>query len=295
MPDHVARIVLVSDLHYCEAEDRIGRHYRQAPALLEQVIRQANKLGAQAIVELGDLKDLDEPFDRSRSVAEVVRIESILHSAGLPVLHVLGNHDVDCFTKQEFFSLVCQPAGAPNDEGCFAIDLAGVRWLVLDANYRPDSTPLTEGHLNWTDPTIPASQIEWLAAELNRGEGPAFIAVHQSLDADPPDEFAVRNAARVREVIEAANRPTVVVQGHRHQPSVRRIGPALYYTVAALVDSSADAPSWALLEILGREVRIRGFGAALDAHFAFTDLRSRDMPAERPTELRLPKRQSKRQ
>ncbi len=261
------RVALVSDIHYCEAEDRIGRHYRRAPAMLDSVVRQARDLGAQAIIELGDLKDLDDPPDRARSAAEVALVEAILHGAGVPVLHVLGNHDVDCFTKEEFLSLVRQPPGAPSGSGAFALDLAGRRWIVLDANFRPDGTPLTEGHENWTDPTIPPSQIEWLAAELRRGEGLALILVHQSLDADSPDPFAVRNAAEVRRVIEAAGRPALVLQGHRHYPAVCRIGPALYYTVAGLVDGPADAPSWALLELNGDEARIRGFGDAPDAVF----------------------------
>lgn len=261
------RVALVSDIHYCEAEDRIGRHYRQAPAMLESVVRQARHRGAQAIVELGDLKDLDDPPDRARSAAEVARIEAILHGAGVPVLHVLGNHDVDCFTKEEFLALIRQPPGAPASAGPFALELAGRRWLVLDANFRPDGTPLTEGHENWTDPTIPPWQIEWLAAELRRGEGLALILVHQSLDVDPPDPFAVRNAAEVRRVIEAAGRPTLVLQGHRHEPGVQRIGPALYYTVAGLVDGGVDSPSWALLELSGDRARIRGFGDAPDAEF----------------------------
>lgn len=266
--EHPTRVALVSDIHYCEAEDRIGRHYRQAPAMLDAVVRQARDLGARAIIELGDLKDLNDPPDRARSAAQVERIEAILHSAGVPVLHVLGNHDVDCFTKKEFLSLVRQPAGAPAGAGAFALDLVGRRWIVLDANFRPDGTPLTEGHENWTDPTIPPSQIEWLAGELSRGGGLALILVHQSLDADPPDPFVVRNAADVRRAIETVERPALVLQGHRHEPAVRRIGPALYYTVAGLVDGSTGEPSWALLELSGDEARIRGFGEAPDAVFS---------------------------
>jgi len=274
IPEIPTRVALVSDIHYCEAEDRIGRHYREAPLMLQKVVAQARELGAHAIVELGDLKDLDDPPDRTRSAQQIAHIEAILHSAGVPVLHVLGNHDVDCFTKEAFLSLVRQPSGTPPAAGAFAVDMVGWRWIVLDANFRPDGTPLTEGHENWTDPTIPESQIEWLRGELRQGDGLALVAVHQVLDRDPPDAFAVRNAARVRAVLEASARPVVVLQGHRHEPAVQRIGSVLYYTVAGLVDGSSVSPSWALLELFKGGVRIRGFGAALDAALGEDDARS---------------------
>ncbi|MCX7818162.1 MAG: metallophosphoesterase family protein [Kiritimatiellae bacterium] len=284
------RFALVSDIHYCETDDRLGRHYRQAPSMLAAVVRRAREFGACAIIELGDLKDLDEcgPPDRARSAAEVARVEAILQGAGLPALHVVGNHDVDCFTKDEFLALIRQPAGAPPGAGAFALELCGWRWLVLDANFRPDGTPLRDGHLNWTDPTIPGWQMEWLERELAGGRGLALIAVHQVLDLDPPDPFAVRNSAQVRRLIATSGRPVLVVQGHRHEPNVRRIGRALYYTVAGLVDSAPEEPSWALLEVGAHLCRIRGFGAALDAELVVDDTSEAGTEGEPPGPVRPP-------
>ncbi len=261
------RIGLVSDIHYCEAPDAIGRHYRLAPATLQAVVCACREIRVAAIVELGDMKDQDDPPDPARTRTYARRIEGLLHEAGVPVIHALGNHEVDCLEKPEFLELIREPAGVPAGAAHFRLDLAGVTWLVLDANFRPDGTALTRGHEFWTDPTLPADQIEWLERELAAASAPPVVVIHQRLDLDPPNEFAVRNSAAVRDVLERSGRSPLVVQGHTHVGDARVLGGVVYYTVAALVDSTPDDPSWALLETGRGTWRIRGYGRSPSFEF----------------------------
>lgn len=229
--------------------------------MLAQVVAECRRRAVDAIVELGDMKDQDDPPQPDRTRAYAMEIEAILQEAGVPIYHVLGNHEVDSLTKEEFLSLIRQPSGVPTGATFFETAIRDSRWLILDANFRPDGSSLTKGHLNWTDPTLPPAELAWLRTRLTTGAAPAIVAVHQRVDVDPPDPFAVRNAAAVREAMERSGRIGLVVQGHSHAGEVRRIGPIWYYTAAALVDSrNSRAPSWALLELGGGRLRIRGFG-----------------------------------
>jgi len=256
-------VALITDVHLCDKPDAMGRHYKLAEAMLRTAMETARTYGAMALIELGDLKDQDHPPNPTTTREYARRADRILHGLGVSVYHVVGNHEVDSITKDEFLALIQRPAQVPPTASFYASDLGSWRLIVLDANFRPDGTPLTQGDIYWQDPTIPPSQLEWLRAELSRTSAPVLIAVHQRVDLDPPEPFAVQNSAEVRRILEHSGRVQLVLQGHSHQPAVRYIGGIWYYTLAALVDGDPCAPSWALLELGRRNWNIRGFGAAL--------------------------------
>ena len=122
-----------------------------------------------------------------------------------------------------------------------------------------DTKNIARGKFGWKEALIPPEQVAFLRTELAAADGPCVPIVHQQLDAE--DETCIRNAAKVRRILEASGKVRLVIQGHLHEGSFREVNGIGYFTGAASVlGSQGMSNAFALVEIYpSGAARIRSF------------------------------------
>jgi alkaline phosphatase len=125
--------------------------------------------------------------------------------------------------------------------------------------FRSDNEPYGRNNFTWTDANIPASQLEWLAADLKQAEGKTIVFAHQRVD--ETKQHSVKNANAVRKVLEMSGKVAAVFQGHSHQNDYQQIAGIHYCTVAAMVEGSGEKNNaFARLDLLSSgALRVEGF------------------------------------
>ena len=227
------------------------------------------------LVMLGDSKDeggSDRPQDRRGVEANLVAVAAVVAGAGHPAHWVLGNHDVDRLYKRDWDSIVHDRR--PGSETLYSahcvrkpgVDGRGVWIVVLDVGFASASgTPWNclscngeREHRGWNDSSVPAAQLVWLEATLERirsDGGVAAVFSHARLDVPQSNReqtLTVRNAADVRRVLSRfANTAPVVFQGHDHRAghSPQVIDSTMFFTLPSLVDSEAPPHPYASVRI----------------------------------------------
>jgi predicted phosphodiesterase len=245
------RIGLITDLHYADKPPAGSRHYRETLDKLSEAARQFAREKPAFVVELGDLIDAADSVETEQRWLE--RINREFSALSEDRHYVLGNHCVDMLTKEEFLG------GVARERSYYSFDRGGFHFVVLDACFRSDGRPYGRKNFQWTDPNLPAAELEWLAADMKATDKPVIVFVHQRLDVST--EHGVKNAAEVRLVLEASGRVRAVFQGHSHQNDYREINGIHYTTLVAMVEGSgAGNNGYAVLSLEPEgALRLTGF------------------------------------
>jgi len=199
------------------------------------------------LIELGDFKDENRPPVEQKTLEHLRNIEAVFRRFQGPRYHVLGNHDMDSISKQQFLSHV-ENAGIDTGRSYYSFDVRGRHGIVLDANYRPDGSNYDHGNFDWTNANIPAHELDWLQRDLAASSGGVVVFVHQRLDGAGP--VFVKNASQVRQILQSSDRVLAVFQGHDHNGDYRHMDGIHYYTLKAVVEGHGqDNNSYAVVEV----------------------------------------------
>lgn len=249
----LVRIGMVTDLHYADKPAGGSRHYRETLRKFEEAAKQFAREDVDFVVELGDFIDAANSVETEKAYLTTIT-KRFAATAGQHH-YVLGNHCVHTLTKPEFLEIVGRP------KSYYSFDVAGYHFIVLDACFRSDGEPYGRKNSNWTDANIPAAEIEWLRADLEKTPHKTIAFIHQRLDVE--GHYGVKNAAEVRRVLEESGNVLAVFQGHYHRNDLKEIGGIRYCTLAAMVEGAGpDANAYAVMDILpGDAIRITGSGA----------------------------------
>lgn len=242
---------LVTDLHYADKPPAGSRHYRATLQKIREAAGAFQQTELDALIELGDLIDsadtLEREFAHLRTIdQELSKIHATRH-------YVLGNHCVHTLRKSEFLSTVKQA------RSFYSFDLSPCHCIVLDACFRSDGQPYERGNFQWTDPNIPRDQLDWLHEDLKRTNLPTLVFVHQRLDVE--GAYAIKNAPRIRTVLEQSQKVVAVFQGHSHKNDYRQVGKIHYCTLVAMVEGGETSSNgYSLLEMDEHaNLRLKGF------------------------------------
>lgn len=245
------RIGMVTDLHYADKPAAGSRYYRETLAKLAEAGEQFQKEKPDFVVELGDLIDAADSVEVEKQYLATINKEF----AALPgdKHYVLGNHCVDTLTKEEFLGEVGQKASF------YSFDAGGFHFVVLDACYRSDGKPYGRKNSKWTDANIPKEQVEWLQADLHTATGKTIVFTHQRLDVR--NDYGVKNAEQVRNVLEDSGKVVAVFQGHSHKNDLKNINGIHYCTLVAMIEGSgAENNGYSLMDVFdGGTIRLTGF------------------------------------
>ena len=259
----VVRFGYITDCHYAaHIVPKPGDHRMYAESLgkLRSFVREMNREGVDFVVEGGDFKDL------GRTSAESLRYLDEMEAAFAgfegPRYHVLGNHDHDNLSKEEFLAHV-KNEGQETAKAYYAFERGGVKFIVLDACYRPDGQPYCRGNFSWKATYVPPEQVAFLRAELNSAKGWCVPILHQQLDAE--NETCVANAPEIRRILETSGKVRCVVQGHFHEGSFHDLNGIGYLAAkASVLGHAADENAYSIVEVYpSGGVRILGRNNAL--------------------------------
>ena len=209
------RFGILTDTHYSDREVGGTRHYRDSLQKMQEAIDEFNRADLDFIIELGDMKDMPKSGDTAQTLRDLDRIEAIFRQFEGATYHALGNHDMDCISKEEFLAHTTN-TGRAKGKSYYSFAARGVRCIVLDANFNADLTPYCRGNFKWTSAQIPPEQLKWLEAELAaHANQPTLIFLHQLLDyfSGVNRNVCVSNAAEVVAIIERHPQVLAVFQG----------------------------------------------------------------------------------
>ena len=259
-----ARFGIVTDCHYADADAQGTRFYRESLDKLSECVALMNTKKVDFLIELGDFKDQDKPPIEKKTLSYLQAAEKVLKRFKGPTYHVLGNHDIDSISKNQFLKRV-DNTKIDSNRSYYSFDFNGLRYVVLDANYRTDGTDYDHGNFDWTDANIPSKELDWLRKDLAAAPGPVIVFIHQLLNGTGP--VFVKNAAQVRQILEASGKVLAVFQGHHHSGSYSNIAGIHYYTLKAVIEGHGlQNNSYAIVEVHpDGSITITGYRKALTA------------------------------
>lgn len=258
------KIGLITDLHYADRTPPTGntRFYNESLNKLSECVNVMNHQKVDFLIQLGDFKDQDEVPHEETTLKYLSKIENEFSRFNGPFFHVLGNHDHDSISKQQFLEAVSN-WGFEEALNYYSFNMNGFHFIVLDANYTSAGVEYNRGNFDWKDTYVPTKQIEWLKKDLNEyNNKPTIVFIHQRLDDihDNKSHF-VKNAQSIREIFVKSGNVVLVLQGHYHNGALNKIDNIVYYTLKAAVEGSGISNNnYAILEIDSNLVmKITGF------------------------------------
>lgn len=255
------RFGVVTDAHFADVDRNGSRYYRKSVAKMAECVARMNEEKVDFLIELGDFKDQGDPARETDTLEYLDTIEKAFGRFKGPRYHVLGNHDVDSISKQQFRDHV-ENTGIDVDCNYYSFDSTGMHFVVLDANYKEDGSDCDHGNFNWTDVNIPSAELDWLRKDLAATSRPVVAFVHQLLDGK--GKVYVNNAVETRRVLQESGKVLAVFQGHRHGGQHSCIENIHYYTLKAMVEGDGkDDNSFAIVEVLdNHDLMVTGYRKA---------------------------------
>jgi predicted phosphodiesterase len=256
------RFGIFTDSHYADADTVGSRYYRHSLDKLTECVELMNDQKVDFLVELGDFKDQDNPPIEQKTINYLRAVEKIFQKFNGPTYHVLGNHDMDSISKEQFLTNVENTKIEPG-KSYYSFDFNVSHFVILDANYKSDGTEYNHGNFNWTDANIPPAELNWLKEDLAAARGPTIIFIHQLLDGT--GAVYVNNAADIRRILEQSGKVMAVFQGHHHEGSYSYIEGIHYYTLKAMVEGPGPKNnSYSIVEILpDQSITVTGYRKAV--------------------------------
>lgn len=266
-PRRTLRFGVLTDTHYADRPTAGTRHYADSLQKVDEAIEAFNRAKVDFVIELGDLKDMDAKGTPELTLRYLDSIEQRLRRFDGPLYHVLGNHDMDCITKEEFLAHTSN-ADRANGRAYYSFEAQGVRCIVLDANFNADMTPYSRGNFDWRVANIPTEQLDWLDGELTRHRRqPTIIFLHQMLDSfsDINKDLCVKNADKAVEIIERHEQVLAVIQGHHHPGHYSFRRGVHYLTLNGMIEQAAPTNSYAIVEVRpSGDISVDGFKSCPD-------------------------------
>lgn len=270
------KFTIVTDVHIGPegtgyAWDNIQRKLTtKALGLLDQFAQEMRDTEKpEFIVQLGDLvEDGGAGVDPANYQAGV----DSLKQSGVPVYHVVGNHDLVHNSEEE----LCEMTG--HDQLYYSFDQGEFHFITL-MNRFPEKMPPTDeirrraaaGDLSFLEASIDDAQLEWLRQDLSQTDKPTIVFVHFSLaDQDLSGNFwfqgrptlcLIKNRAEVRQILADSGKVKAVFNGHIHWNHIMHHDGIPYINLQALSENFQNdgtaANTYAVVETLNSgEIRV---------------------------------------
>ena len=252
---------IVTDAHYADTDSNGTRQYRESATKMTECVALMNAKKVDFLIELGDFKDQGSPREEE-TLKHLGVIEKLYGQFNGARYHVLGNHDMDSISKQQFLAHV-HNTGIEKEATYYSFDSKGFHFVVLDANCKADESDYDHGNFHWSDTNIPLKQLDWLKKDLASSSTPVIVFVHQQLDTT--GQTAVKNAAKIRQVLQDSKKTLAVFQGHHHAGHYSYIEGIHYYTLKAMVEGSGEkSNSYAIINVRAdNSIVINGYRKAI--------------------------------
>lgn len=187
-------------------------------------------------------------------------MEEVFSRFNGPRYHVLGNHDEDCISKEQFFS-IAKNSGTNSTKTYYSFNSGGFHFVVLDANYDSTGQDFDHGRFDWNDTNIPEQELRWLEDDLKESDKQVIVFIHQLLCGEK--SYQVKNASQVQAILESNGNVKCVFQGHYHDGDYAEYNGIHYYTLRSLVKGKKiRGNSYAIVTASATTIKIHGFRKA---------------------------------
>lgn len=197
-------------------------------------IRAAKEANVDFIIELGDFCRLDSTNQVYLKLWESFEGDKY---------HVIGNHDMDSYTPEEYVTGMKMPGRY------YSFDKGGFHFIVLDGNNLFDGKEYRHySKANYyVNPEMRAfvdpEQMEWLKKDLASTDKKCILFSHQSI------EVFMNNGKAVRQILEEENRRVghkkvvLAFSGHTHSNYTMEINGITYMQINSASYVWIDKPS----------------------------------------------------
>jgi predicted phosphodiesterase len=266
-PNTGIRFGIVSDSHYADADPQFNRYFRESIDKMNECVELMNEQKVDFLIELGDFKDQNTPPAEQKTISYLQAIERSFQKFNGPTYHVLGNHDMDSISKEQYLKNISN-TGISNSLTYYSFDHKGVHFIVLDANFLEDGTDYDHGNFRWNETFVSDTELDWLRKDLASTDLPSIVFSHQQLGGLGMTD--IQNAEAVRAILHESGRVLVGFDGHNHSGGYNKIEGIHYYTLKAMVDGSgSENSSYAIVEIMpDRNIVVTGYRNAVSQNFS---------------------------
>lgn len=258
----VVRFGLIADLHAHDIDSPLeGKWMTHTEERLATFTDAMNAWDADFVIQLGDFVNGwvvlgADPGDPARIPDVLAWADGLYAAFDGPRYHVIGNHDVYNLDKRTYREIL----GIGSTY--YSFDVGAFHFVVLDVQFAEDGSDLSCTYTG-VGGFVPASELEWLHADLAGSDRPTIVCVHQMLD-EYVEEWGrplVANQAEIQVALTEDGDVIAVLQGHDHDNAHRLIDGIHYVTFEALVDQGTP-PSWAAITLdpSARTIAIVGEG-----------------------------------
>lgn len=247
------RFGIITDLHYADRPANLAsnRYYRQSLTKLSECIDLMEQEKVDFLIQLGDFKDQGDPPNEVETLQFLTTIEKEFSRFNGPRYNVLGNHDHDSISKQQFLDHISN-TGFDRASNYYSFNKNTFHFVVLDANYTSQGLPYNRGNFSWKDAHVPEEQLRWLEKDLQQHKNiPTIVFIHHRLDSPHTEQhFCPDNADAVRKILDDAGNVLIAFQGHDHRGDLNKVNNIYYYTLKAVVEGSGlENNNYAIVEI----------------------------------------------
>ena len=224
------KIGLFADPHYSDKKASGNRLNSLSYGKIKDAMTSFKEHKVDLVICLGDLTD--DCIDIKDNPKILKELTEMINSFGIEFYSLMGNHDCQSFTKEEFkiFSGGAYPP--------FKIENDNAVLIFLDCNYTDNGEKYKVGNVDWTNTYLPKTQFEALKKALNT-EKEKYVFVHQNLDKGVEEHHIVHNAEEIRKIIEEAH-VNMVIQGHYHLGHNNLINSVKYHTLPAMCEGERN-------------------------------------------------------
>ena len=225
------KIGLFTDPHYSDKEASSTRLHSLSYDKVKEAMTYFKSQNVDLVICLGDLSD--DCVDIKDNPKALGKISEMINSFGIKFYSLMGNHDCQGFTKEEFDNLT---GGAYPP---FKIENETSILIFLDCNYEDNGEKYKVGMVDWINTFLPDDQLENLKKELENNKD-VYIFVHQNFDNTVEEHHIVYNADKNRALFEKSNNVKMVIQGHYHLGKDTEINGVKYHTLSAMCEGQTN-------------------------------------------------------
>lgn len=206
-----------TDLHFDHIHDGKQR--------IKEFLTRIKSKNIDFIIQLGDLclPKIENKF-----------ILDMLDTTGIPLYHVIGNHDSDQYPREDYYRFL------NIDKSYYSFKVEDIKFIVLDSCYIKKEGMFIPYHKSYynksTDvyPILPDFELKWLKEQFNDDSKYYIIFSHHSLE----NEFlnrGISNRGEVRDIINSLHndntgkRVLLCMNGHDHGESIVKIDNSYYF------------------------------------------------------------------
>jgi 3',5'-cyclic AMP phosphodiesterase CpdA len=252
----------LTDVHHGDTPPKWNRYYHLAIPKLTEAAAFFNKQDLDFAIVTGDFIDRPATPDETQALTYLKQAEEAFSTFKGRKYHVIGNHDLDILSKEQYQATIQNNGIAPYDT-YYSVVINGYLLVVLDACFTKNGQPYQKGNFKWHDANIPLQQLTWLKETLQKHRLPTLIFTHQLLDGK--GKFQINNAAKVRKTLEASGQVIAVFQGHKHEGGYSLTGNIHYITQKALIDgSSIEENSYSVVDVHTSGIEVFGYRQAIN-------------------------------